>query len=38
MVYLSWDKDFLALAKKSIQIIRYIFSYFWKKISVLGTH
>ena len=37
MVYLSWDKDFLALAKKSIQIITYIFSYFWKKTSVLGT-
>ena len=31
-IYLSWDKDFIALAKKNIQIIRLFFSYFWKKI------
>ena len=27
-VYLSWDKDFIALAKKSIQIMIYIFFLF----------
>ena len=30
-IYLSWDKDFIALAKKSIQIIRYIFFLFLKE-------
>ena len=27
-IYLSWDKDFIALAKKTIQIMRYIFFFF----------
>ena len=30
-IYLSWDKDFIAPAKKSIQIMRYIFFYFLKE-------
>ena len=30
--------DFIALAKKNIQIMRYIFSYFSKKTPVVGTH
>ena len=38
-VYLSGDKDFIALAKESIQILIYIFfSYFWNKTYVVGTH
>ena len=28
-IYLSWDKNFIARAKKSIQILRHIFSYFY---------
>ena len=34
-INLSWDKDFIALAKKSIQIIN--FSYFSKKTYLVGT-
>ena len=35
--YLSLDKDFIDLAKKSIQITTYIVFFFSKK-RVLGTH
>ena len=31
-IYLSWDKDLIAESKKNFQIMRYIFSYFSKKI------
>ena len=37
-IYLSWDKDFTALAKKSIQIMRYYFFSFLEEKYVLGTH
>ena len=38
-IYLSRDEDFIAPAKKSIQILRYIYiSYFSKKAYVVGTH
>ena len=30
-IYLSWDKDFIVLAKKTIQIMRYIFFLFLKE-------
>ena len=32
---LSWDKNYMALAKKNIQIIFFIFS---KKTYIMGTH
>ena len=31
-IHLSWDKDFIALAKKTIQIMRYIFFLFLENI------
>ena len=38
-VYLSWDKYFIDLAKKSIHIMEYkYFPYFLKKTYVVGTH
>ena len=37
--YLSWDKDFMAVAKKSFQIICEIYlSYFLKKHSMVVPH
>ena len=31
LIYLSWDKDFMTLAKKTIQIMRYLFFLFLKE-------